>query len=177
MTIDRYHDYQKLALRTAPQDTPQRHLIHAALGMAGELGEILTSTDDDNLVEELGDYLWYFCLFMFATNADIEDYEFESLFIEDLEVDFVNYTATIVDQVKRHVYYHTDFNRVKLEEALRHVLKCVSMYASECSVSINKIMELNIKKLMVRYPDQYCSRRAVERDTKKESKVFDVLTD
>ena len=62
--------YSKLALRTAAEGYSQRdNVIHAALGIGGEAGEILDhvkkvafnnrALDDDHLVAEVGDLLWY----------------------------------------------------------------------------------------------------------------------
>lgn len=62
--------YSKLALRTAPEGYTHRdNVIHAALGIGGEAGEILDhvkkaafnnrSLDHDHLVAEVGDLMWY----------------------------------------------------------------------------------------------------------------------
>jgi NTP pyrophosphatase (non-canonical NTP hydrolase) len=56
--------------RFKPMETPVHTLLHAAVGMSGETGEFLDAVkkvwvyrkkpDIDNIVEELGDILFYF---------------------------------------------------------------------------------------------------------------------
>lgn len=67
-----FHAYQELANRTAKPMTLQGNLLHAALGLSGEVGEFVDTVkrefvygqalDVDNLQEELGDILWFVAL-------------------------------------------------------------------------------------------------------------------
>lgn len=67
-----FHQYQELANRTAKPMTMQGNLLHAALGLSGEVGEFVDTVkkefvyrqplDTDNLAEELGDILWFVAL-------------------------------------------------------------------------------------------------------------------
>jgi NTP pyrophosphatase (non-canonical NTP hydrolase) len=66
MTLD---EYQSLAARTMGPRTREQQLANAALGLAGEAGEVADMMkkhlfhahplDEDALVKELGDCLWY----------------------------------------------------------------------------------------------------------------------
>lgn len=67
MTLD---EYQELAARTLGRDrTHEQQLANAALGLTGEAGEVAevikkhlfhaTPLDQEALVKELGDCLWY----------------------------------------------------------------------------------------------------------------------
>lgn len=71
MTLD---DYQQLAARTLGHDrTHEQQLSNAALGLTGEAGEVAelikkhlyhaTPLDEEALVKELGDCLWYVAAF------------------------------------------------------------------------------------------------------------------
>jgi NTP pyrophosphatase (non-canonical NTP hydrolase) len=73
-------EYQELAARTIGRDrTPPQQLANAALGLAGEAGEVADTMkkhlfhgyplDRDNLVKELGDCMWYIA--MFATELGV----------------------------------------------------------------------------------------------------------
>jgi NTP pyrophosphatase (non-canonical NTP hydrolase) len=64
------NNYQKLAMRTAdPQQSRERRLLNAALGLCGEAGEFADAIkkhefhahalDLPELEKELGDVLWY----------------------------------------------------------------------------------------------------------------------
>ena len=78
------NDYTKLALRTAnSMDSELNDLVHAAMGMAGESGEVLDlvkksfaygkAIDKVKLIEEAGDALWYFNLLFHTLNVSWEE--------------------------------------------------------------------------------------------------------
>jgi NTP pyrophosphatase (non-canonical NTP hydrolase) len=75
-----FTEYQSLAARTLGRDrTHEQQLANAALGLTGEAGETAelikkhlfhaTPLDQDALVKELGDCLWYIAAF--ATNLGL----------------------------------------------------------------------------------------------------------
>jgi NTP pyrophosphatase (non-canonical NTP hydrolase) len=75
--------YSELALRTATADeTPIKALVHAALGAAGEAGELADAVkrgafyglpiDRTNVVEECGDLLWYVALALRAVGSSFD---------------------------------------------------------------------------------------------------------
>lgn len=93
------NEYQLLALRTAPErgrnfafDRPVTHLagehynnvdlMHAALGLASEVGEICDALkkswmhgrplDRVNIAEEVGDVLWYLAIAALAAGISLE---------------------------------------------------------------------------------------------------------
>lgn len=84
MTLD---EYQRLALRTYKGPSGTHQLINAALGLAGESGEVADQVKKfqypskpgdggrtyQNLVEELGDVLWYAALLADAIGTTLDD--------------------------------------------------------------------------------------------------------
>ena len=74
--------YQAQAMRTAKEMTEEADLIHAALGLASEAGEFADAIkksfayekelDVENLVEELGDLLWFVALACKALNVPMD---------------------------------------------------------------------------------------------------------
>ena len=77
------NDYQAAALRTAPQGTsPYHDLVHGAMGVATEAGELLDvvkkhhaynkEIDHANLREEIGDVLWYLALLARSLGTDLD---------------------------------------------------------------------------------------------------------
>lgn len=76
-------DYQRLAMRTAPDIPATDMLINAALGLAGEAGEVAEIVKKamyhgrwlgvDHLRRELGDVLWYVALACTACSFDMGD--------------------------------------------------------------------------------------------------------
>ena len=78
------NDYQELAARTLGRDrTHEQQLANAALGLTGEAGETAelikkhlfhaTPLDQDALVKELGDCLWYIAAFATVQGLSLDD--------------------------------------------------------------------------------------------------------
>lgn len=85
------NEYQHLAMRTLDSNqTKHENLINAAMGLAGESGEVIDlikkwqfhhhPLNKDELIKELGDVAWY--LAQAATGLDIP---LESIFIQNIE--------------------------------------------------------------------------------------------
>lgn len=81
MTLD---EYQELAARTLGRDlTHEQQLANAALGLTGESGEVAdiikkhlfhaTPLDQEALVKELGDCLWYLGAFATVLGLSLDD--------------------------------------------------------------------------------------------------------
>ena len=91
--IENLNQYQTLANRTAKAGDKPFNLMHSALGLAGEAGEFVDTVkkhlvygkplDQENLVEELGDLLWFVALA--AETLDVSLSAIATLNIEKLE--------------------------------------------------------------------------------------------
>lgn len=90
-----FDEYMQLAARTAPQGSERKlsqsrlqqinidQLLHAHLGLSSESGEIADAIkkhvfygkelDTDNLIEEIGDLLWYATLLLDAIGFTLSD--------------------------------------------------------------------------------------------------------
>ncbi|MDZ4719298.1 MAG: nucleoside triphosphate pyrophosphohydrolase family protein [Roseiflexaceae bacterium] len=76
-------EYQRLALRTARDLPAEERLLNAALGLSGEAGEFADSVkklrfhghtlDQEELLKELGDLLWYTALAANALGVPLSD--------------------------------------------------------------------------------------------------------
>lgn len=79
----RIDEYQQLANKTLKQDEQMDMLIHAAMGMATESGEFIDTIkkakfygkqlDVANLLEEIGDVMWYCAAAAKALNVKLSD--------------------------------------------------------------------------------------------------------
>ena len=78
------NEYQELAARTLGRDrTHEQQLANAALGLTGEAGETAdiikkhlfhaTPLDQDALIKELGDCLWYIGAFATVLGLSLDD--------------------------------------------------------------------------------------------------------
>lgn len=75
--------YQQLAIRTAKKVNFEADLMHVALGFAGEAGEFADAVkkhlvygkelDKGNVIEEIGDLLWYCALACETMGIDMSE--------------------------------------------------------------------------------------------------------
>lgn len=175
----RCHEYQKLALRTLPKkesctlDFRQIQLVHAMFGISGEIGEVIQDLENrSNVIQEVGDILWYVAIALDALDFDMENLEYEvdhSHTYDDLTIQ----TSIAVDIVKRHIFYKAEFNFEKFYTAIGGIMSALHGIAEEYRFNLQTAMDLNIQKLKKRYPDKFLESLALQRDVAKESKVFD----
>lgn len=79
------------------------------------------------------------------------------------------------DVLKRLYFYGGDFEdtqRGNLEEELGDLLWYIAEGANALGVSISQLMEQNIRKLQVRYPDKFSEERATKRNLHEEMRAM-----
>lgn len=92
MTHTEFDNYQLQAMRTAKQLSFNEDLMHVGLGLAGEAGELADAVkkhlvygrelDRGNVIEELGDLLWFValgCCVMGVAMADVAQLNVDKL--------------------------------------------------------------------------------------------------
>ena len=77
------NEYQRLALRTASEESMKSPLLNGLLGLGGETGECQDlykkylfqghELDKDKMAKELGDVSWYLALTAYAIGYGLED--------------------------------------------------------------------------------------------------------
>lgn len=165
-------DYQDFVLKKAAPTTPINHhfhLIHASLGLATELLELQQSTDRDNTIEELGDFLWYLILTKAALN--IPDGSFLLHFLQENEHD-LNSTASLLSttenflsQVKKQVIYQ---HVVPLPHHFSLVLFAFKRYISDFNIPLEYLILENKNKLNKRYTTTFSQEESAKRRDKSE---------
>lgn len=71
----------------------------------------------------------------------------------------------VCDYIKKAIFHQHGFNKHKLADELGDVLWYVAALAQTAGLSLSDIMEQNIAKLKIRYPDGYSSERSINRET------------
>jgi len=69
-----------------------------------------------------------------------------------------------MDSVKKFLIYDKDFDEVNFQEELGDVLWYVGMICERMGWSMEQVMEANIKKLQVRFPEKYTGELVINRD-------------
>ena len=77
-------------------------------------------------------------------------------------------SAELLDQLKKHIYYGRKLDKVNLFEEVGDIFWYLAIIADELDFSFEDVMKKNIKKLKVRYGDEFTNDKANNRDLDKE---------
>lgn len=78
-----------------------------------------------------------------------------------------------MDALKRHFMYKNHLDSVNLREELGDILWYIGMICERMGWDMSTIMERNIQKLRVRFPDKFTENSALNRDLETERKVLE----
>lgn len=171
---------------------PDNHfmdMFHCAVGLYTETDEFINpEVDDENLLEqnifeELGDVMWYSANLFRLINE-----KYGTSFIRTIDVKLANKTLTIgemnkillrktnkiLDVFKKCLFYRRPvedyIDKLYNYNADIHTLLS-TFYCQYYGFNFDKVMEKNIEKLRVRYPEKFDSFKSVNRDIDKEYSV------
>lgn len=82
-------------------------------------------------------------------------------------------SGEILDQLKRHVYYGKDFDKVNILEEAGDILFYVAQILDACGYKLSDAMQKNIDKLTKRYGDKFTQEAANHRDLEAERIVLE----
>jgi len=167
-------EYRKLAVRTESRQftfegEAVARVCHGALGLVTELHELDRSDSTLNNIEELGDVLWYVAIICDALNIGT----FECKMAD--RTDAGQAAAVICDKVKRWHWYRkpiTDEDLLGVKNALGMIVGYITWLAAFTGVTMEDVMERNIRKLAIRYPHKFDDYRAENRDIQSEQKAL-----
>lgn len=159
------------------------NLTHMALGLAGELGEIVNCTgtelklkvDKPNLKEELGDIYWY--LSNYCTMREVPIPDSQALKIQlPTERCFellISSISELVDLVKRFEAYNKEIDRSKEIETVYDIYCALYMFETAYDLDGAEVRAINIRKLEIRYPEKFSDALAINRNTEAERKALE----
>lgn len=199
---------QRLKSRRAVINDTHIDLMHAVMGITGECHELwridiermldghLTPATRLNLIEELGDMLWYCQLGLAAVDVDRTDtFERTDLALVDFGtvatlsradvdskafghalrtyiVECQDQLGILADQVKRLVFYGTEMDAgtaARIAGGLMDIVTNINDMALLVDSTIEEVRDINHAKLMRRYQSGQFSRdSAVHRDLEGE---------
>lgn len=81
-------------------------------------------------------------------------------------------TGEFQDQLKRHIFYGKDLDKVNLKEELGDILWYVALACNTLDIQMSEVMEKNIVKLKIRYPEKFTQDKALNRNLEAERKVL-----
>lgn len=78
-----------------------------------------------------------------------------------------------MDQLKKHIFYGKELDRVNLREELGDLLWYIALAMSQLDTDFEKEMERVINKLQTRYPHKFTKAAALDRNLDEERKVLE----
>lgn len=163
-------------------DTVEDDHLHMAMGMVGEIGEVVDlvkksfaydrELDKQKLLEELGDFTFYTVGLADMLGADLTPEgggsAFEGASVEEcLAVTALNASGIFLAAIDRSM------DSPKVGELLGEILKTAEHLALKLGSSLEEVLDLNIKKLSVRYPNlTFDADRANNRDVEAEREAM-----
>jgi NTP pyrophosphatase (non-canonical NTP hydrolase) len=171
-----------------------QRLLHAELGIISEFFELKewanTKRDKTNLIEELGDLMWYTCLGVDALEMKFEDISsyivtqpevkllmkyLDNKLIDNKLIDKVltNKVHQASDRVKAMLFYNREYPSNVHVELFGAVVSTIIMLAKLHNITIQEISNKNYAKLKARYPEKYSNEKANNRDLNAERKVLE----
>ena len=163
------------------------HFMHAVMGLSSELGELLEYSDECNLLEELGDSLWYCTLGLFACGKDlalpkkIDPLDLKCMTDELFELmcrDLAVLYGKLLSMVKARIFYGREIKKELASEYFTEISEVLFELGYRFGATPEHVMNLNNKKLLDKQNGRYrkgkfTEEAAEKRDLAKERSVLE----
>jgi hypothetical protein len=183
--LKNFEEYQAHALRTlAPGYTHAEDVMHAVMGMVGEVGEIMEHSPahweakGDPRIGEIGDCMWYCAVlarrlsYNFAVVIEAAKYkqvkptEFPE---HTADVRASIYAARLMEVVKKVYFYKKTPDWMVVYELLVSYVAELLAICAFVGADPLYVAEVNVNKLATRFPDKFSEEKAINRDYAAES--------
>lgn len=168
MTSIQYREF--VATRFKRGATPAFDLLHVAVGIAGEVQELLSASTRENIAEELGDILFYcasFELVAIEMGQRILAHPGFDCSLEHCGISFRNHAGEMLDTCKKFAIYNKP---VIFTDSLlfnyRNIVNRVVNYCNILGFDFEAILATNVAKLKLRFPEGYSDQAAQARADK-----------
>ena len=182
-----FNEYVELASRTNKErelnlNNEQSQVLHSLLGLSTELEELrgaLDLLDMPNIIEEIGDMLWYVHIlydvygFSYPEPSHPEVKLSSVLSVSHCVTSLSEFIADMMDLYKRHIFYNQELDVDELENMVDAVVYYLEILSYRSAGSMSEVMEKNIEKLAARYPEGFSDYHAVNRDLNKEREILE----
>lgn len=143
--------------------------MHCVVGISTELSELIDAIakkDDVNVSEEIGDIFWYIANLERILNIDgtLPTPQAMVLYPDDWLIGH----QELLDHYKKAIFYGSDVNVEYVSTHIELCKKCCSGLLKNGGVEVNEVLDKNIDKLRVRYPDKFTKEDAENRDLDSE---------
>ncbi len=170
------------AYRQLPLNESRTDLLHCAIGIcteAGELIEALEENDKINVAEEIADQMWYASNLLRMIYVDVSTINFITTTITGIE--FTNkfskqsvvLSSQLLDLFKKSIYYGKDLDLYEVKKLTIHIINNLMNLSNSLELNIEKLLDNNINKLRIRFPEKFSKENALNRDLDSERKELE----
>lgn len=176
--MELFINYIDLALRTESTRNPltqevidlglSGRTLHSIIGIAGEIDELSTAVnknDKVNALEELGDILWYLAILQSEL-----DFISNHTLVKDMTL---KYNLDGLDLTKKTMFYGKPLDKVAICNYAMSIYLLVNNSIKKYGSNMGTVLDTNINKLKIRYPDKFDDIKSIERDLVTERKVLE----
>jgi len=159
-----------------PLDSLHNNIIHMLLGMGGEfLQEFIPAAKnvvlskkgaEIDIIDEGGDVLWYL-----AGYCRFKDLKFEFLGTTPLDT-LEYYIGYLLEDYKKEMAYTKESNIKKCQHCVSAILTHFNDVYNSLNINIEDVLEKNIEKLKIRFPDKFESELAIHKNLEEEKKIY-----
>lgn len=173
-------------------ETAEQQLLHAAIGIQTEMGELFAAIqrgkqafflfDKVNFLEEIGDAVWYLSIPQRIFGFDITEHDTSNnvrLVYKGMVTDFdermfnLNQNTTeFLDIMKKSVYYGRQLEKSTLRTLLGCIYSDLRTLVHMVGGNWDNVLKNNIDKLAARYEGKFSEVLANNRDLAKEYTIL-----
>ena len=158
-----FNDYVKATRATWRDDDPERlQVAHAAMGLAGELGELRREQHfgASSIADELGDMCYYHARLcdLCVTESMASAFSYPDALKGYDRGAFERAVLSIVELTKKRTFhFHSEEVQEDMELRLKQLAEMLAWWCDRMSrdCTIEDIRRENIEKLRARYPDGF----------------------
>ena len=162
-------------------------MLHAIIGIETEMGEVAEAyenihragrIDYVNVAEEVGDAYWYTgVLFDELDIARVDAPDLVGIDSNTAPLELFSQAADMLDKCKKTMFYGKEFNEAVLHEQIVRFYVTLGRFVDglgeHLTVTKEKIWEINLRKLKIRYPEKFDMTDAEVRDLEAERIVLE----
>jgi len=170
-----FEEFTPLAIRTESKNRPLSlevidlgltdRILHGFMGLHTEMDEFnlaVKNKDRINMLEELGDALWYLAILKDELDFDT------TIFKKSLE-----FNTEGLDLCKKTMFYGKELDINKIKTISSSLYNSVMVNINNLDGDARMVMETIIAKLKARYGDKFSNERADKRDLKAERSILE----
>lgn len=158
-------------------------MLHAIDGIMTEIGEIGEAYENDvidfvNVAEEVGDAYWYTgVLFDELDIARVDAPDLDAISADTFPLTLLSQAADMLDKTKKTKFYGKEFDTTVLHEQIVRFYVTLGRFVDGLQKKVTapkeKIWEINLRKLKIRYPEKFDMTSAEVRDLESERIVLE----